>query len=392
MLHQFGRKIKARRMVSVLPNWVLFGLFWALGSLQSSWGGNQAVLPIAFLSPENGFGIGAKWIARNPLPGWNRFDIHGYATTRSQFDIKANFRHEPLRLPLLATLPNQVVVEPRFLLEGYDTPFSYYGPGNNPLQEHQLTYEPLGFQSRLETRWMWKQAERVMPWKIRMQAGVNWQNMLAVGETMSDSLRNLVLPSTTPGYAGGGFDWWELAFEYDTRNDEDLPSQGIWMGTIWGHSSPLATFDFGRGEVFAAAYLPLGAAWEVAAKASHRAVFGPAPFTEKPDLGNRKVLRGIPDQRLRDNHAESIQAEIRLGFPLALPLISRLLGKDWQLVGFAELGRVGNHLSAIQQAQWHPAAGLGGRLIIHDRLGAMRGDIGFSEYGWGLYIDFNQAF
>jgi hypothetical protein len=34
---------------------------------------------------------------------------------------------------------------------------------------------------------------------------------------------------------------------------------------------------------------------------------------------------------------------------------------------------------------------VGGRLIIGRRLGAVRGDLGFSRFGYGLYVDFNQA-
>jgi hypothetical protein len=356
------------------------------------WAFEQAYLPIAFMSPENGLGVGAKWIARDPIPGWSRFDIHGYATTRAQFDIKAGFRHQPVALARSASGSVGWAWEPRWTLEGYDTPFSYYGPGNRPAKSHQLIYEPFGFQAKLENRLMPMGEQGASPWRMRFQVGWQWQTMLAMGESMTDSLRDAVLPPTTPGYSGGALDWWEIAFEYDSRDDEDLPVRGLWAGTIWGHSSPLADFDFGRGEVFAAAYSPLGHGWEVASKVMHRAVFGPAPFSEKPELGNRKLLRGIPDQRLRDNQAQALQGELRWGFPLKLPWIARYFGQEWQLAAFMEAGRVGPDVREVLKEEWHPAVGIGGRLLIHDRLGAMRGDLGFSEFGWGLYVDFNQAF
>jgi hypothetical protein len=35
---------------------------------------------------------------------------------------------------------------------------------------------------------------------------------------------------------------------------------------------------------------------------------------------------------------------------------------------------------------------VGGRLIFNNRVGAMRGDLGFSEHGVALIVKFNQAF
>jgi len=103
-------------------------------------------------------------------------------------------------------------------------------------------------------------------------------------------------------------------------------------------------------------------------------------------------LRGITRKRLRDNSAQALQAEARYLFALKLPLIARYLGYQWQIAAFGGCGRVGEDFAGASREALHWSGGVGGRLIIGKRLGALRGDLGFSEYGVGLYIDFNQAF
>lgn len=349
----------------------------------------QAFLPIAFLSPENGIGVGGKYIVSPPETHFiNRYDLHAYVTTRAQFEVKAHLRSKV-----------NPVVEPRLTVEGFATPYSYYGPGNEPSVQNQkqaLVYEPRGGRAMAEV--LFNHALSINPgtrarlMRLRLAASAQGVQMAALGDNLSNEARDALLPPNSAGREGGWHDFYESTLEYDSRDEEDLPTRGLHLGLRFGHSSPMADFDFGKGEVFAAAYAMPHEKIEWAGKVVQRSAFGPAPFYELPVLGDRKMLRGIPDRRLRDAHAQALQTEWRYTFKLALPLIARAFGDTWQVAAFGELGRVSGGIQQIWQETWHPSAGLGGRLIVHHRLGALRGDIGFSEYGYGLYVDFNQAF
>ena len=62
------------------------------------------------------------------------------------------------------------------------------------------------------------------------------------------------------------------------------------------------------------------------------------------------------------------------------------------MAAFGGAGRVGEDFRSASGETLHWAGGVGGRLIVGSRLGALRGDLGFSRFGYGLYVDFNQAF
>jgi hypothetical protein len=151
-------------------------------------------------------------------------------------------------------------------------------------------------------------------------------------------------------------------------------------------------FTYQGLETWLAAYETLGSNWEIAGKLWQKTLVGDPPFFSEPNLGNEDQLRGVPHKRFRDKSAQLAQAEIRFGFPLALPVIRSWLGKDWQIAAFGETGRVGSTFAEASQGTLHYSGGIGGRLIFNDRVGCMRGDLGFSEHGLAFIVKFNQAF
>jgi hypothetical protein len=355
--------------IRAIPFFLLFSLL--------GFGAEQAFLPIVFLSPENGLGVGGKWIARDPIPGWSRLEAHTLVTTRAQFEFKSTLRFGP----------HGYWGDPRIGLESYYTPYSYYGRGNDPAEAQKLIYEPLGLRFSGETFY-----PILYRFKVRLAVMGQAVRMQSIHSNSTQAYRDLILPPNTAGYNGGNQDLWESTLEWDGRDDEDLPRQGLHTGLKVGHSTPLSDFNYGKGELFSVLYWLPHPNIEWAAKALHRGIFGAAPFYDWPALGERKLLRGIPDRRLRDRQAEALQSEVRYTFKLALPLIASWFGDTWQIATFGEMGRVEKDFNSIMRSQWHPSGGVGGRLLVKHRLGALRGDLGFSGYGLGLYIDFNQAF
>jgi outer membrane protein assembly factor BamA len=201
-----------------------------------------------------------------------------------------------------------------------------------------------------------------------------------------------VLPPDLAGYRGGWDGLLGLALEFDTRDDESLPSRGWHAGQRVGRSPPGLDYGYAALETWTAAYAAPHPRWETAVKVQQATVLGRAPFYAYPYLGDKRLLRGISEKRLRDRSAQAAQAEVRWGFRLALPLIARYFGEDWQVAAFGGAGRVGEDFRSALGETLHWAGGVGGRLIIGRRLGALRGDLGFSRSGYGLYVDFNQAF
>jgi len=350
--------------------------------LVQSWvfGLEQAVIPFGFVSPENGLGLGVKWITRNIHPNLSRLDIQAYGTTRSQFELKLDTKSDQLGVMHHA-------LGWRVTVEGNYYPDSYFGRGSNTQKENEHVYMPLGIRARaVVNRWLFS------AWRGRLALTGVAVNMLDVRSETNDSIDTLIWNSSLVGYQGGLYDLLEGGLEWDTRDEEELPTQGLHIGSRLQHSLPGSEFDFAKHEEWGALYFKPGKNWETAFKIAQRGVWGNAPFMEWPALGDRKLLRGVPRRRLRDRNAQTLQAELRYQFKLALPIIARHLGDTWQIATFGELGRVANDLENLQSASLNPSGGMGGRLIVGQRLGVLRGDLGFSRFGFGIYIDFNQAF
>jgi hypothetical protein len=193
------------------------------------------------------------------------------------------------------------------------------------------------------------------------------------------------------GHDGGAADQWTVGLEYDSRDNHDVPSRGLWAGQNLG-SSLAGTSNFQSSESWFAAYDTWGRHVEVASRLWQKTLYGDPDFFVEPNLGNEDVLRGVPHKRFRDKSAQALQAEIRYGFPLALPIIRSWLGKDWQIAAYGETGRVGSDFTEASRATLNYSGGIGGRLIFNNRVGCMRGDLAFSEHGMALIVKFNQAF
>ena len=265
-------------------------------------------------------------------------------------------------------------------------PDSYFGGGNNPADSDETYYTPEGGHLSLDL-------VRPLPhgFRILFSGKGEAYRIVNVHKADGDTAVQHILGANVPGWNGGTADQWQTGIEYDTRDNEDVPARGIYAGQHIG-SSLAGEFKYQSAETWISGYQPLGSHWETSARLWQKTLFGDPPFFVEPYLGDENVLRGVNHKRFRDRSAQAAQAELRFNFPLSLPLIDAWLGHDWQMATFAEAGRVGNDFVTASQAGIHYSGGVGGRLLIGKRLGAIRGDLGFSAYGWALIIDFNQAF
>jgi len=307
----------------------------------------------------------------------SRFDVKLLATTREQFQFRVRHR-------LAASAERSW--EWRGEADALWFPDSYFGGGNAPRDGDEHYYTPKG--GSLSAAWFKTVSG---PARFTFSGKALSFRIEDVRKADGAAADPAVLGPGVRGYAGGFADLWEAGFEIDGRDDPVLPSRGYYAGHRLGRSLA-GEFDYASAESWATGHWAFAGRWEAAAKAWQKTLTGEPPFFLEPHLGDEKILRGVRHKRFRDRSAQAFQAELRFGFPLALPLFASWLGRNWQIAAFGETGRVGSDFAAASRASPHFSGGMGGRLIVGKRHGAIRGDIAFSPYGAALIVDFNQAF
>jgi hypothetical protein len=349
-------------------------LLFASASAQES---KYTVIPGLKISPEIGIGLGTMVVnPASPRPG-SRMEYRVLLTTRGQTELRvsnrtSNFMGSPW--------------EARFEADAQRFLDNYFGGGNSPADSQEVDYVPTG-------------GYAFTSWSRPVWGAVNFVGGVRVDAFSIDDVVRVdgrpgaeaVLGPHVTGHDGGVADSWTAGLEYDTRDSKDVPSRGLHIAQHFG-TSLAGAFGYQSSESWAAGYQALGRHWEVVGKVWQKTMFGDPPFFVEPNLGNEDVLRGVPHKRFRDRSAQAAQAEVRFGFPLALPIIRSWLGKDWQIAAFGETGRVGSDFEEASTGKLHYSGGIGGRLVFNGRVGAMRGDLGFSEHGMALIVKFNQAF
>ena len=278
-----------------------------------------AVLPVGLVNPENGIGAGLKFIDRAFLAGQGRpgdeLELLGYVTSKGQAEVEIEHR----RLQWGGT-PWRTDLE----LEGFYYPETWFGGGNHPREADRHVYTPVG--------WRGEAALGRPLGSGRLLKGfleARFMEMTSLEAAGGGPPDPDVLPPELAGYRGGWDGLAGLSLEFDTRDDESLPSRGWHAGQRAGRSPPGLDYDYTGLETWAAAYATPHPRWETAVKIQQATVLGRAPFYAYPYLGDKRMLRGISEKRLRDRSAQAAQAEVRWGFRLPLPLIARFFGDEW---------------------------------------------------------------
>lgn len=362
----------------------LFGFLWACLLMMASVQAKQVVIPFGFMSPENGLGLGLRLIHKPSASRVERQDLQAYATSRLQFQGKWDIRSVGQASWQNATWRwrNEVEV--------FRFPESWFGEGNAPQKKDEHIFTPTGVTNRF--------ALEAMPWKsFKVRSGFWLQGLVSEDweKVDGDSVNQRIVPEAIFTRDSRISERWEIGLEWDARDDEDLPRRGYRVGMKGGYSifSPVWSEPrHGAYEGFASGHLLPWPWLEGAGRFFHTQVLGDAPLMAWTPLGDRKVLRGLPRRMLRDRVSQALGVEVRPTWEMRLPFFDAWLGRIWQAAVFGDVGRVEQDMASIWRAQWHVTGGIGGRLILHERLGALRGDLGFSSQGMGLYIDFNQAF
>jgi hypothetical protein len=145
-------------------------------------------------------------------------------------------------------------------------------------------------------------------------------------------------------------------------------------------------FQFGRSLFDGRMYRSLGRRNRVlAVQATGTFMQGNVPFNNLALLGGESTMRGYYLGRYRDKNLLATQAELRwlpFGF-----------SKRWGGTLFGSLGTVAPTVSQFQLNQVRWAVGGGVRFLFFQKKDVfLRGDVGFTREGTGLYFSLGEAF
>ncbi len=193
-----------------------------------------------------------------------------------------------------------------------------------------------------------------------------------------------IAPNSIPGSSGGTVVSAELGVVVDAREHLGAPRRGNYARLVASSAARVlgGDFSFRRLTLDARRYAPIGPRGALAVQLQYDGVAGTAPFDQLPMLGADSAMRGYPRGRYRDNHAVTVQAEVRSGY--------------WRRTGavaFIGAGTVAPDAGRLGRGPWFPTVGLGLRalLVPRDRTLA-RLDVGFGRRSVGLSVGLGEAF
>ncbi|MGA1781332.1 MAG: BamA/TamA family outer membrane protein [Planctomycetota bacterium] len=119
---------------------------------------------------------------------------------------------------------------------------------------------------------------------------------------------------------------------------------------------------------------------------------GDLPFWSRPTLGGSHTLRGYAPDRFTDNSALHLVGEYRFWvLPRGFEVVAGSRVERFGLALFGEAGTVASRLGDLPGAELHSNVGVGLRMTF-ERLALLRIDVGFSDEGANLSVDFGLSF
>ena len=176
---------------------------------------------------------------------------------------------------------------------------------------------------------------------------------------------------------------WMVPLEYDTRDHEQFPREGIHVEgrAMFYRESSGADFNAETYKIAANFYRPIGERNVLASRVLFRWTKGDAPFFLKSSFGGNTDLRGYPSGRFRDNMMYAVQTEYRWQF-----------SDRWIFTGFVGVGEVAKNFSDFGD-NYLPAAGVGTRFVLSKkhRVG-LSFDVAHGKVGTEYYFGVGEAF
>lgn len=174
-----------------------------------------------------------------------------------------------------------------------------------------------------------------------------------------------------------------LAGEYDTRDNEYQPTQGVYITGVWLVADEAwgSDRDYSRAEFRVNGYRRLNDKTIFAWRASSCWAGDDAPFYDICNYGSQSDLRGYVSGQYRDRALAAAQVEVR----------RRLFGR-FGMVAFAGVGGVGSNFGDITD-ELLPSAGVGLRYEASRKYGVNIGiDYAVGDESSAFYFRIGEAF
>lgn len=337
----------------------------------------RILVPLAFSTPDTGLAGGGAliWVVPNPEAGENRntsLRVFGFLSQKGQI--------------MLATSSSLYRDQGFMLLEpslsfGKSVETSH-GLGALSSADSEESYETEFVNLKFKAGWNLLQDSYFGP-------AMQLQNREYTDLTEAGNLRDYLaanneeMESTRVGLG--------VQLKRDTRDNSFYSQDGVFseaellvFDDAWG-----SDYNFNLFELEHRRFVPLDSRSVFALQAKIKAASGHVPYDQMPAIGGAQSLRGVLQDRYRDQFALSSQVEWR-----------RILTDKWGMAVFGGFGDVFPSADDISTSELKYALGIGGRYALgqQQRIN-LRLDFGYSDAlgdaeadGFNVYFQIGEAF
>lgn len=359
-------------------------------------------LPFAFFSPNTGWNYGTRvhWADYRRRPYRYKLTLHLQRSTEGK--LKNRIR---LKVPRISGTGFGVRLEAR-LEQNLRT--RYYGLGNDshfdrdlvdPDSDRFIDENYYNYVLREEPRLLLSFLRHIYG-PVTASAGFGVEST----EVERRGQAAFYLDQGTPDGVKDGFTgFWSFTLEWDSRDDEVVPSSGAFHEWSYENSRNsliglfLQEINFQRYTFTDMRYAALSERFTLAHRAVFEVLTGEIPLYAYGEIGgSRRVkglggsdsLRGFDTQRFTDNVRFFANGEVRY-LMHSMWVFGQFL--EWYGVGYIDAGRVWPDLAEVGPGGMHVSAG-GGMRLSWDRDFVIRCGAGYSSEQMDVFIDLGNSF
>ncbi len=337
----------------------------------------RILIPIAFSTPDTGFAGGAAviWAIPNPEAGENKNDtvrVFGFLSQKGQ---------------MMLAVGSSLYRDQGFMLLEPSVSFgksveTSHGLGSSSSADSEENYKTEFLSLKFKTGWNLLQDSYFGP-------AVQLQSREYTDLTGAGNLRNYLaanneeVESTRIGLG--------VQLKRDTRDNSFYSQDGVFseaellvFDDTWG-----SDYNFNLFQLEHRRFIPLDSRSVFAVQAKIKAASGHVPYDQMPAIGGAQSLRGVLQDRYRDEFALSSQVEWR-----------RILTDKWGMAVFSGFGDVFPSADEVSTSELKYALGIGGRYALGQQQRVnLRLDFGYSDAlggaeadGFNVYFQVGEAF
>jgi len=255
-------------------------------------------------------------------------------------------------------------------------PSSFYGIGNNTLEDDEEKYVPIQYEAELEYKQ--KVAEHLYLSGIAQIIDTRMTHLDSEGE---------LAKKTIPGSEKNMLTGVGAAVTLDKRDDKNYSTSGYYLSfrSVKFTDALGSDYNLFKSELDVRQFIDLPHQQVLAFQGLFRWVTGNPAFKILPDLGNN--IRGYDSGRFIDNYLSVIKTEYKV-FPWKEGFLRRV-----GFVAFAEFGQVASEINAIRMKETKCAFGFGTRfLILPESKLSLRFEFGFGKDSTDMIFTAREEF